>query len=185
MKNRVLGSIFALVLGASAAHAATTDYDSLDSFNTAVGFTTTVDEDFSDDALNPLIDTLAGSFLVNGGRLQRIANGAENFTTIFFTRPLNAIAFRVGGLSGDEQARVEIDDEVVADLSPTGSQFFFGLISTKSFSSISFFDTAVDLNTQFNIDDLRMIPAVPLPAGMPLLLAAIGAFALLRRRAGA
>lgn len=79
-------------------------------------------------------------------------------------------------------------DGAPVDDTETGA-VFIGILSDTAFSSFTLLHGdkvapgGVDgANENFWIDELVLAPAVPLPAGLPLLLAGLGAFGVLRRR---
>ncbi|MFK7762770.1 MAG: VPLPA-CTERM sorting domain-containing protein [Roseobacter sp.] len=79
-------------------------------------------------------------------------------------------------------------DGTPVDDTETGA-VFIGILSDTAFSSFTLLHGdkvapgGVDgANENFWIDELVLAPAVPLPAGLPLLLAGLGAFGVMRRR---
>ncbi len=92
--------------------------------------------------------------------------------------------FLVSDLLGltDSSSGAELDD---AEAGPV----FIGIVSDTVFSGFTLLHGdkiapgGVDgANENFWIDELVLAPAVPLPAGLPLLLAGLGAFGFMRRR---
>jgi hypothetical protein len=179
---RSLGIAAATLMIGHAAQASTITYNSLASYDAALG-PSTVAENFTGNHLNgTAISQITGSFLYGNNRLLRIAgnNQGPQFTMLTFSTAMTAFAANIGSLSGSEQASILLDG-ILTTIIPGGSNFF-GFHSTKSFTTITFLDTTFPtINTQFNIDDIR-VSAVPLPAALPLLIAGLGAMAGFKRR---
>lgn len=174
--------VLAALAVAPAAQAATVTYGSLSSYDAAFG-PSTVSEDFTGNQLNGgSIAAVTGAQSFQNNRLQGVAGGAKGpqFTTLVFSKLVNAFSVTVANLSKTEGVNVLINGIVVATIS--GGSTFFGISSTKAFGSITFADaTLPGKNTQFAIDDVR-VAAVPLPAAGLGLLGAIAAMGAIRRR---
>jgi hypothetical protein len=179
---RILAVAATALTFAQGANAATITFNSLASYNSGVG-PSTVAENFTGNQLNgTAISQITGSFLYGSNKLLRIGgnNQGPQFTTLTFSTAMTAFAANIGSLGINEQASVLLDG-VLATIIPGGSGFF-GLHSTKSFTSITFLDaTFPSVNTQFNLDDIR-VSAVPLPAALPMLIAGLGGLIGFKRR---
>lgn len=173
----------AALLAAPASHAATVQFTSLASFDAALGSPSTIGETFTGNALNgTIISAITGASNLNNNRLERIAGTSVGiqFTTLTFATAMTAFGATVGSLGTLERANVYLDNAFVGTLN--GGTNFFGLISTRAFTSITFSDaTLPGRNTQFNLDSIR-VSAVPLVAGLPLLASGLGLLAGLARR---
>lgn len=170
-------------LAAPAAQGATVTYTSLAGFDAGLGAPSTVGETFTGNTLNgTIISSITGSLFLGNGRLERVAgtNVGVQFTTLTFTSAMTAFAATIGNMATLEKANVYLDNTFVGTLN--GGSTFFGLISDRAFTSITFADaTLPGRNTQFNIDNLR-VAAVPVAAALPMLLSGLGLIAGLRRR---
>lgn len=163
----------ALTIGQSA-QAATVTFTTLASYDAALG-PSTVAETFTGNTLNgTAITQILGSKALTNNRLQNVAgipNGLQ-YTTLVFSTAMTSFAAKIGGLGVGEFANILLDGVLVTTLGSRAT--FFGLHSTKAFTSITFVDgTLPRQNTQFNIDDIR-VAAVPVVAGMPLLVGGLG-----------
>ena len=69
---------------------------------------------------------------------------------------------------------------------PNGQLAYFGFELTSPFDRVEIFDVTSTIDNEFfgGFSIAKAPPAVPLPAGLPLLLAGLGGLALLRRRHG-
>jgi hypothetical protein len=174
--------LIAALAAAPAAQAATVTYGSLSAYDAAFG-PSTVAEDFTGNKVNgTIIQSIAGAKSFQNNRLQGVAGGAKGpqFTTLVFSKLVNAFAVKLANLSKTEGVNVLIDGIQVATIA--GGATFFGISSKKAFGSITFVDaTLPGKNTQFAIDDVR-VAAVPLPAAGLGLLGAIAALGAIRRR---
>lgn len=175
--------LVAAVLAAPAVQASTVQFSTLASFDAALGGPSIVSEDFTGNQLNgTIIANVTGAHNYVNNRMQNVAgaNNGSQFTTITFSTALKAFAVNVGSLGAGEIANILLDGVLVGQL--TGTANFFGITSTKAFTSLSFVDaTRPLLNTQFNIDNVR-VSAVPVVAGLPLLLSGLGLLAGVGRR---
>ena len=163
----------ALTIGQSA-QAATVTFNNLASYDAALG-PSTVAETFTGNTLNgTAISQILGSQALTNNRLQSVAGlpTGLQYTTLVFSTAMTSFAAKIGSLGIGEFANVLLDGVLVTTLGNRAT--FFGLHSTKSFTSITFVDgTLPRRNTQFNIDDIR-VAAVPVAAGMPLLVGGLG-----------
>jgi hypothetical protein len=175
--------LIAALLAAPAAQAATVKFNNLAAFDAALGSPSSVAETFTGNTLTgTIIAGISGAHNFNNNRLEQIAGTAVGIqsTTLTFSTAMTAFAASIGNLSGLELVNVYLDGVLATTIS--GGATFFGLTSTRAFTTITFADATWPVrNTQFNIDNLR-VSAVPLPAAAGLLLAGMGLLAGAARR---
>jgi len=179
---RFLSTAAAALLISQSAGASTVSYANYTSFNTAVGGST-VNETFTGNQItNPLIAQILGAYNFNNNRLQGVAGGNTGIqsTTLVFSTGLKSFGMTLGGMTLAESAKVLVNGIQAATIA--GGTTFFGLTSNLPIYSITFVDgTKPVSNTQFNIDNLRLA-AVPVAAGLPMLLGGLGLLGALGRR---
>lgn len=167
---------------ASAAPAATVTYATLAAYNAAVGGST-VAETFTGNVLNgTAISQITGAHQFSGNRIINAAgtNTGLQSTTVVLSTAAHGFAMTVANLGGTEMANVLLDGVLAATL-PGGSTFF-GIVTTRPFTTITFVDaTRPAVNTQFAFDNVR-VAAVPLAAAAPLLIGGIAMLAGAGRR---
>lgn len=179
---RALSFAAATLLLGQGAYASTVTYDNLASYEAALG-ASAVAETFQGGHLNgTAISDILGSKNFGGGRLQQIAGTASGvqYTTIVFSHQMKGVGFDIGAIGRGELANILLDGVQVATLSHNN---FFGISKVGGFKSITFVDaTFPNVNTQFNLDNMRVTP-VPVVASLPLLLGGFGAlFGLGKKR---
>lgn len=107
--------------------------------------------------------------------------------TFSFFADITAFAFDYSDSDSTDSYSVTIGGEPEFPITGPGSTFqtFVGFISDTAFSEIVFRQTATGGFTEaFSVDNIRtngISSAVPLPAGLPLLLAGVGAIGFLGR----
>ena len=176
----------AALLVAPAAQGATVKFNNLVAFDAALGSPSTIGETFTGNTLTgSIIAGIAGAHNFNNNRLEQIAGTGVGIqtTTLTFSTAMTAFAANIGSLAGQELVNVFLDGVFARTIN--GGANFFGITSTRAFTTITFADaTFPTRNTQFNIDNLR-VSAVPLAAGAPFLLTGLGLlFGASRRRKG-
>ncbi|GGE21880.1 hypothetical protein GCM10011360_07990 [Primorskyibacter flagellatus] len=123
-------------------------------------------------------------FNVNGSTVANILYGLGTSLTLTFDSPIFAFGAMFADLNNGV-VRTEID-VAGATLTPAvagiGEVRFFGFVSDAAFSTITF--RGVE-NDGYGMDDVvygGSAPAIPLPAGLPLLLTGLFGLGALRRR---
>ncbi|MBI1218049.1 MAG: VPLPA-CTERM sorting domain-containing protein [Rhodobacteraceae bacterium] len=182
---RVMGLSALVAAAAAPSGAATVTYTTLATYTAALGYTPSVGETFNGGTLDgTLLSSLGGVFKLTNNKVTQVGGTAKNgqTTTLNFSEAVTSFAVDIGSLLSGEVANVYLDGVLSATLS--GSTKFFAVISPTAFTTVTFADaTNPTINTQFNIDNLRAVPApVPLPAGLPLLVAGLGAVGLMGRK---
>ncbi|MGB3176519.1 MAG: VPLPA-CTERM sorting domain-containing protein [Albidovulum sp.] len=181
LRTFLITAAAALTIG-QAAGAATVSYSNLASYNAAVGGSNIV-ETFTGNTINSTeITAIQGAGVISNNRLQRVAGNLQGSqsTTLVFSTAMTSFAATIGNLGQFEMANVFLDGVLAGSIS--GGSNFFGIHSTTHFTTITFVDaTLPTLNTQFNLDNIRLA-AVPLAAGLPLMLTGLGALFGIRRR---
>lgn len=175
--------LIAALLAAPVAQAATVKFNNLAAFDAALGSPSAISETFTGNTLTgTIIAGLGGAYNFNNNRIEQIAGTTVGIqsTTLTFSSAMTAFAANIGNLARLELVNVYLDGVLATTIN--GGATFFGLTSTRAFTTITFADaTWPARNTQFNIDNLR-VSAVPLPAAAGLLVAGMGLLASAARR---
>ena len=123
-------------------------------------------------------------FDINGSTVANILYALGTSLTLTFDSPILAFGALFADLN-NEALRTEIDVAgvtLVPAIAGIGEVRFFGFVSDTAFSTITF--RGVD-NEGYGMDEVvygGSAPAIPLPAGLPLLLTGLLGFGILRRR---
>lgn len=123
-----------------------------------------------------------------GSFVTLVTRNQQNLITLDFGQEINAFGADFSGL-GSLFADLLGTDESVTIASSFQSAGFFGFISDESFSSLRFRTaTGIGFGSQlFSLDNLSSgtatdLAPIPLPATLPLMLAAFGGIGFMRRR---